>query len=65
MVDHKKNGYLADYKDIGDLTNGLEWVLKNNENNKLGIHASKCVNERFNNKRIATEHIKLYESVLK
>lgn len=64
LVSHKKNGYLAVYKDIDDLANGLEWVLKNNKNNKLGMYASQCVQEKYGSKKIATEHIKLYKSVL-
>lgn len=64
LVSHKKNGYLAVYKDIDDLANGLEWVLQNNENNRLGMYASQCVQEKYGGKRIATEHIKLYKSVL-
>jgi len=29
MVDHKKNGYLAKYKDSADLANGIKWTLEN------------------------------------
>lgn len=29
MIDHKKNGYIARYKDAEDLAAGIEWVLTN------------------------------------
>jgi glycosyltransferase involved in cell wall biosynthesis len=32
LVKHKKNGYLANYKDSNDLAYGIDWVLKNPEN---------------------------------
>ncbi len=28
LVSHKKNGYLAEHKDVSDLVNGIKWVIK-------------------------------------
>ena len=33
LIFHKKNGYLANYKDCNDLATGIEWVLNSEENN--------------------------------
>jgi glycosyltransferase involved in cell wall biosynthesis len=32
LVVHKKNGYLAQYKDSNDLASGIDWVLTHSEN---------------------------------
>lgn len=37
MVMHKENGYLAVEDDDIDLANGIDWCLKNNNNNTLGM----------------------------
>jgi len=36
IIDHKENGYLAEYRSVEDLAKGINWVLQNNPNNILG-----------------------------
>ena len=31
MIDHRVNGYVANYKDAGDLANGIQWVLEHED----------------------------------
>ncbi len=44
IIDHKSNGYLADYKDANDLAEGIIWVLSEDKK-RLGLNArAKIVN---------------------
>ena len=63
---HKKSGYLADYKDIVDFKNGLEWLLDDDKRLKeIGINARENIIKNFDNQKIAIEHKKVYENLLK
>ena len=64
MIDHKVNGYLAEYMSAEDLARGIEWVLKNNENNVLGKSAREKVVREYSEEIVAKKHIQLYESLL-
>jgi glycosyltransferase involved in cell wall biosynthesis len=66
IILHKKSGYLADYKDIFDFKNGLEWLLDDDKRLKeIGINARKNIIKNFDNQKIAIEHKKVYENLLK
>ena len=47
-----------------DLARGIEWVLKNNENNVLGESAREKVVREYSEEIVAKKHIQLYESLL-
>jgi glycosyltransferase involved in cell wall biosynthesis len=64
MVEHKKNGYLAQPFDVKDLANGIKWVIKNNINNKLSKNARKKCEKEFDIKIISAKYIKLYKKIL-
>lgn len=64
MVEHKKNGYIAEYKNSGDLLNGLLWVIEKNRDNYLGINGRRKIEREFSEKVIADKHIELYKSLL-
>ena len=65
MVEHKKSGYIAKYKDSNDLLNGLLWVINNNRNNCLGIRGRQKIESEFGESIIARKHINMYESLIK
>ncbi|MFM1913487.1 MAG: Spore coat protein [Bacteroidota bacterium] len=60
MIDHKINGYLANYKDSNDLAKGIQYLLEND----LSYQARKKIEENFSEKVIAEKLIKLYQSTL-
>lgn len=51
LIDHKKNGYLAELKNINDLANGLEYVLDNidKDNFKSPSYHSDVVVKEYEN----------------
>ena len=64
MIDHKSNGYLAESKNVADLANGIDWVIKNNIENQLSINARDKVAACFNSQIITEKHLKLYKKIV-
>ena len=66
IVEHKFNGYLADYLDQDDFDKGLNWILEKLENDK-NFFFSNCigtVREKFDNSVIAKQYIEVYKSLI-
>ncbi|MDR0724591.1 MAG: glycosyltransferase, partial [Prevotellaceae bacterium] len=65
MIDHKQNGYVAEYKNSEDLAAGIEWVLENTE--KLGLSKAcvKKVKENYSESVVAEKYISLYADLMK
>lgn len=64
IIDHKINGYLAEYKNADDLAKGIMWCLENNKEGELGENASKKISSHFTPKKIASEFKKFYTNLL-
>lgn len=60
MINHKKNGYLANFKDYVDLATGIQNCLSNFYQ-KSSIESAK---ERFDSKHISNKYIYLYNKLL-
>ncbi|MDR5886702.1 glycosyltransferase family 4 protein [Vreelandella janggokensis] len=65
IVDHKKNGFLAEPFDIQDLARGIEWVLSHEPAKNLSISAVNKIKYCFDYKVVAPQYINLYQTVLK
>ncbi len=65
MISHKTNGYLAKYKSIEDLANGITWTLFDSDYNSLCIEARNRAVEFYSPKVSANKYINLYNSLLK
>jgi len=65
LVLHKEDGYIAKAEDSGDLADGIEWILNNNESNQLGKKGREDMYSRYNEEVIAREYINLYSNILK
>jgi glycosyltransferase involved in cell wall biosynthesis len=64
MVDHKKNGYLADYKSVTDLANGIKWSLYEADVKTLSENARLKVLNEFAEEVVIQKHVKLYQEIL-
>lgn len=64
MIDHRKNGYVARYKDAADLAEGIVWVLENKEELSLSSACIEKVASSYDEETIAKKHIDFYESLL-
>lgn len=64
LINHKENGYLAEFKSVKDLSDGVVWLLENNQNNNLGLNAREKVINEFSEDIVANTHEELYKSLL-
>lgn len=63
IIDHKENGYLAEYKNSKDLAAGIEWCLFNNNKNRLGRNAMEKIRRCFSTEVIAKEFSEFYSNL--
>jgi len=64
MIEHQKNGYLAKPFDSKDLATGIEWIVSNENYDKLSKNAREKVLNEFDSKVVAQKYIDLYKEVL-
>lgn len=62
MIDHKKNGYVAKYKDAEDFARGIDWILATKDN--IGVQAIEKVETTYAEPIVAEQFINLYQSLL-
>ncbi len=63
IIDHKKNGYLAEFKNINDLAQGIKWCLENNFEGELSGNAIHKITTHFSYPIIGNEFEKLYRKL--
>ena len=60
MIDHKQNGYIAEYKNAMDLAKGIKWVLNEADYSKLSNNAREKVINNYSEDIVARQYIELY-----
>lgn len=65
MIDHRVNGWVANYKDTGDLADGIRWVLEHVDRQALSDACVKKVQENYAEEVVAKQYTALYEKLLK
>lgn len=64
MIDHKRNGYLADFKSSADLAEGMHWILSSDSYDRLSRETRDSVMRRYPAKGSVDAHISLYKALL-
>lgn len=64
MIDHRKNGYVAAYKDAGDLASGMQWVLSEADYEELSHAAVRKVSVSYSQQSVALKYIEVYNQAL-
>ena len=64
ILDHKKSGYLAEYKNTEDFARGIRWVLENNPGNVLGKAGRRKVEACFRQEVVGEQFKQLYRQLL-
>lgn len=64
MIDHQKNGYLANFKDAEDLANGLRWVLDEADKDELKKQCVQKVMSCYSQRAVAMKYIEVYNQAL-
>lgn len=62
MVDHKANGYLAEYKSTSDLANGIYWCLFEADYARLSDNAINKVATNYTFEVVAKKYLAVYSS---
>lgn len=60
MIDHRKNGYVAEYKSAEDLAEGMRWVLSEADYDELSDNAVKKVSISYSQQSVAMKYIEVY-----
>ena len=64
MIDHEKNGYVAQYRDAADMAHGIEWCLDETNYEGLSAEAVHKVHRCYSQDVVASQYIKLYNELL-
>ena len=64
LIDHKINGYLADYKSSDDLVNGILWAYENRLDEQINKNARNKVLNNYTYEIVAKKYIRVYESII-
>lgn len=59
-IRHKQNGYLIESKKPGQIVEGIDWIIKNNQQKALNKAAFKTVHDLFDFKFMYNNYVKLY-----
>lgn len=64
MIDHRVDGYVADYRSAESLAAGIRWVLDNNKGGKLSKKARQKVLDTYAEDVVAAQYEALYQSLM-
>ncbi len=65
IIDHKQNGYVAKYKNVSDLVEGIMFIINKNHDNKLSYNARDKITSQFDQEIIFEKYISAYQGLLK
>ena len=65
MIDHKINGYVADYKNAQDLARGIQWCLQADRLPELSHQAQEKAINTYAEDKVAHLYTQVYEMMLK
>ena len=64
MIDHRKNGYVAAYKDAEDLARGISWALSEADYDWLARNAVRKVSTTYSQQSVALRYIEVYNQAI-
>ncbi|MDR1895268.1 MAG: hypothetical protein LBR10_00565 [Prevotellaceae bacterium] len=64
MIDHKVNGYVAEYKSAKDLAAGIDWCLMPDNRETLSQQALMKAKNCYSENIVAKQHIDLYTNII-
>lgn len=63
-IDHKRNGYVAEYRNACDLANGIRWVLTSDKSDELSRDCVRKVTQNYSQQSVALRYIDVYEQAM-
>lgn len=64
MIDHRKNGYVAAYKNADDLAEGIRWTLQDADYGTLSGNAVHKVAVAYSQQSVAMRYIEIYNQAI-
>ena len=64
MIDHKKNGYVANYRDAKDLAEGIHWVLDEADSAEVEKACLTKVMHNYSQHAVALNYIEIYNEAM-
>jgi glycosyltransferase involved in cell wall biosynthesis len=63
MIDHRENGYVAEYKSAEDFANGIHWVLAEADYSHLSEQAAHKAAVSYSEGAVAKQYIQIYNKI--
>ena len=63
-IDHRKNGYVAEYRQADDLAKGLRWILTEADYETLCENAVHKVGQNYSQQSVAMKYLDVYDQAL-
>ena len=63
-IDHKKNGYVAVYRDANDLAKGIRWILTEADYDALSENAVHKVIRNYSQQSVAMRYLDVYHQAM-
>ena len=64
MIDHRRTGYLANFKDTADLAEGIRWTLTEADREELASNCLKKVAHNYSQQSVAMHYIEAYNELI-
>ena len=64
MIDHKRNGYVAAYRDAADLANGIHWTLCEANRDSLSREAVRKVMLSYSQSSVSVRYSEIYQQAI-
>ena len=64
MIDHQKNGYVAEYRSADDLAAGIYWTLHDADQKQLSREAVNKVERNYSQQSVAVKYIEVYTNAI-
>jgi glycosyltransferase involved in cell wall biosynthesis len=64
IIDHKVNGYLAEYKSAEDLAQGIRFILNEADTEQFGLSARDKVIQNYSQDKISESYLQIYNELI-
>ena len=63
-IDHRQNGYVAEYRDAADLAKGIRWILTEADYDQLSHNAVHKVAQNYSQQSVAMKYLDVYQQAM-
>ena len=63
-IDHKRNGYVAEYRNASDLAHGIRWVLTSVHRDELSEACVRKVAQNYSQQSVALRYAEVYQQAM-